>query len=307
MRAAAMSAVPAPRNTVVLGILFMCAAGTIFPVMNGLVQVLSQRYPSEQIVWARTASHLVFVLALFAPRMGLMRLVTTAAPKWQIARSMALLISTLCFFTGVKSLPLAKAASISFTAPFIVTLLAWQLLGERLSWQRLAAVALGFIGVLVVIRPGTDVFEWASLYILGSAFSYAVYQVLTRKVAGQDRAETSAVYSALVGTILMSPALPWFWTPVQSMADGALLIGLGVLGGLGHYCVARALIYAAASVVSPFQYWQMVGSVSVGYLFMGSVPDTYTWLGASIIICAGMYIGWRETREKAPAVSPGPV
>lgn len=304
MRAVMTLAAPTipARSNIALGILFMCAAGTVFPIMNGTVQLLSPRYSSEQIVWARTTSHLIFVLALFAPKFGLVRLITTVEPKWQFARSVALLISTICFFTGVKSLALAKAASISFVAPFIVALLAWPMLSERISLQRMLAVIAAFCGVLIVIRPGSDVFQWASLYILSSATAYAFYQVFTRKVAGRDPPETSAIYSALLGTVILGAVIPWFWTPVQSLSDAALLISLGILGGLGHYFVARALTYAPASVISPFQYFQMIGSVLVGYLFMGNWPDQGTWLGAAIIISAGLYIGWRETREKkAPA------
>jgi drug/metabolite transporter (DMT)-like permease len=292
------TAAPTSRASTLRGIIFMCLASTLFPVMNGLVQVLSQRYPSDQIVWLRTAGHLLFVLALFAPKYGLARLVTTNAPGWQIARSVTLLASTFCFFTGVKYLPLAKAASISFTAPFIVALLAWPMLGERLSFVRTAAVLVGFVGVLIVVQPGSDVFQWASLYIVASASCYGLYQVMTRRVAGRDKPETSAVYSALVGTVLMSFIAPWNAVPLESLTDAALLAALGILGGLGHYCVAKAMTFAPANVVAPFQYWQMIGSVIVGYLFMNSVPTAMTWLGASVIIAAGLFIGWRETREK---------
>jgi len=98
----------------------------------------------------------------------------------------------------------------------------------------------------------------------------------------------------------MSGIVPFFWITPHSLADIAMLTGLGVLGGLGHYCVARALTYGSASVVSPFHYWQIVGSVSVGYLFFGDLPDSYTWLGAALIIGSGVFIGWRETREQPP-------
>jgi drug/metabolite transporter (DMT)-like permease len=283
-----------------LGILFMLLATSLFPVMNGLVKVLSADYTSEQIIWARTASHLVFVLALFAPRYGL-RLLRTVRPGVQIARSLVLLASTTCFFSGVKFIPLAEAASISFMSPFIVALLAVPFLGEKVSPVRLIAVAVGFCGVLVVIRPGTDVFRWASLLIVGSALCYATYQILTRKVAGQDRPETSVVYSALVGTLVMTLIVPLFWTTPKSLGDALLLASLGVLGGLGHYCVARALTYATASVVSPFHYWQIVGSVLVGYLLFADLPDAYTWTGAALIIGSGLFIGWRETRERTSA------
>lgn len=289
-------AVPRP----IVGILFMCMASSLFPVMNGLVKVLSATYSSEQIIWARTASHLLFVLLLFGPKFGV-RIFRTVRPGVQLARSLVLLASTSFFFSGVKFIPLAEAASISFMAPFVVALLALPVLGERVSPGRLAAIGVGFLGVLIVIRPGSDVFRWASLLIVGSAVCYATYQILTRRVAGHDRPETSVVYSALVGTAVMSAVVPFSWIAPVSLSDALLLASLGVFGGLGHYCVAQAMTYAKASVVSPFQYWQMVGSVLVGYLLFGEMPDLYTWLGAAVIIGSGLFIGWRETRERAAA------
>jgi len=294
-------AVPRAPNRTLAGILFMLAASSLFPVMNGLVQILSARYSTEQIVWARAASHLVFIVALFAPHFGV-ALVRTATPKWQIIRSAVHLTSMICFFTGVKYLPLANAASISFTAPFFVALLAWPMLGERLTPRRLMAIAVAFLGVLIVIRPGSAVFQWASLYMLGSATCYALYQILTRKVASHDTAETSAVYSALVGTVAMGIVAPFVWTPIASWGDAALLFSLGILGGLGHYFVARAMTYAQANIVAPFGYWQLIGSVFVGYLISGYLPDQLTWIGAGIIVCAGIYIAWCETRPQ-PALA----
>ena len=292
-----------PPDRLLFGMLFMCLASTLFPIMNGLVQVLSVRYPSEQIVWARCVAHLVVVLALFAPRFGLVPLIRTTQLKWQVTRSLVLLMSTCFAFVGFKYLPLAKAASISFIAPFIVTLLAWPMLGERISLARLATVFVAFAGVVIVIRPGSDVFHWASLLALGSATCYAVYQIVTRRVAGQDRPETSAVYSVLIGTLLMSLIVPFVWVPVQSLTDAFLLFSLGVFGGLGHYCVARAMTYGPANILSPFSYWQMVGSVVVGYFVSGKLPDTWTWIGAGIIISAGLYMGWRETQAPRPSAA----
>ena len=282
-------------NRTLAGILFMLAASSLFPVMNGLVQVMSAYYSTEQIVWARAASHFVFIIALFLPAVGV-TVLRTATPKWQIIRSMVHLMSMLFFFTGVKYLPLAKAASISFTAPFFVALLAWPMLGERLTLKRFAAIVVAFTGVLIIIRPGSDVFQWASLYMLGSALCYGLYQILTRRVAGYDSAETTAVYSALVGTVVMSLAVPFFWTPIASWTDGAILFSLGIIGGTAHYFVARAMVYAQASIIAPFGYWQLIGSVVVGYLISGYLPDMFTWVGAGIIVCAGLQIAWTETR-----------
>jgi drug/metabolite transporter (DMT)-like permease len=284
-------------NRVVVGILFMCAAGSLFPVMNGLVQVLSPRYSTEQLVWARVTSHFLFILALFGSTFGV-GVLRTKQLKWQIGRSMVLLMSTAMFFSGVKHLPLAKASSISFTAPFIVSLLAWPMLGERVSPARLVTVAVGFLGVLVVIRPGSEMFHWASLLILGSAACYALYQIVTRRLAGHDLPETSAIYSAVVGTVVMSLLVPFFWSAPLSWADAGLMFSLGIIGGLGHYCVARAMVYAPANIIAPFAYWQMIGAVIVGYAITGLLPDLSTWIGAGVIIGAGLYIAWCETGRR---------
>jgi drug/metabolite transporter (DMT)-like permease len=285
---------------ILIGILFMCGAGALFPVMNGLVKELGSAYDSTQVVWARTLGHLIFVLILFAPARGLAILKSVKLP-WQLGRSLLLLASTMMFFHAVKDVPLAKAASISFTAPLMVTLLALPILGERVGLPRLLAAMVGFAGVLVVIRPGGELFQWASLLIVGSAFCYALYQIFTRKVAGFDAPETSVVYSALVGTLVTTAIVPFIWTTPVNWLDAAIMASLGVFGGLGHYCVARSLTYAPANIVTPFQYFQMIGSVVVGYLMQNHLPDAWTWLGAAIIIGSGLYIGWTETRSKAVA------
>ena len=287
-----------PGHRPLLGIGFMLLTGSLFPAMNGLAKLMSQSYSSEQVVWARTFSHLIFVLALFVPQTG-WRIVLTKRPGVQFFRSCMLITSTFLFFTAIKFVPIAQAASISFTAPLIVVILAGPMLGEKVTLSRVLAVIVGFIGVLVVIRPGAAVFQWASLLIVGSASCFAVYQVLTRRVAGFDAPETSVVYSALVGSVLMSAIVPFSWTTPGSWIDVLLLGSLGVLGGLGHYCVARAMTYAPANFLSPFQYWQMVGSVAVGYLMFAEIPDTFTWLGAALIIAAGMYVGIRGQPEKS--------
>lgn len=280
-----------------LGIFFMCVATTLFPVMNGMVQVLSRSYSSEQIIWARTAGHLLIVLLLLMPHHGF-SIFVTRQPVAQISRSLLLLASTTLFFFAVKDVPLAKAASISFMAPFFVTLLAWPMLGERINALRLGCVIAGFVGVLVVIRPGSEVFQPASLLIVGSAFCYGVYQVFTRKVAGFDRPETSVIYSALVGTLVMSCVVPFAWTTPTNMLDILLHLALGALGAGGHWCVAKAMTYGQANVISPFQYWQMIPSVIVGYVVSGLFPDAFTWVGASVIIAAGITIAVAESRRR---------
>lgn len=282
-----------PPQRVLLGILFMCAAGTLFPLMNAAAKILGAEYSSLQVSWARAFGHIVFLLALFLPRHGA-AVLRTRRPALQLTRSAILFTSNLCFFFAVVFIPLAKAASISLTAPLIVALLAWPMLRERTTPGRVVALAFGFLGVLIVIRPGSEVFHPASLFVLASATCYGLYQILTRRVAAVDSAETSALYSSAVGGIAMFAVLPFVWVTPDSLFDLALFCSLGVLGALGHYCVAWALGYAPANIVSPFQYFQMLASVAVGWLVFGDWPDAMTWLGAAVIVASGLWIGWSQ-------------
>lgn len=295
----ATSGAPSRSSRPLLGVLFMCTACALFPIMNGLVKLLAATYEPQQIVWFRIVSHLVLVAAVFMPRMGL-GLLRTRRIGTQFVSSIMMLLSTLFFFSAVKSIPVAEAISVTFVAPLAVVLLAWPMLGERITLFRLAAVVVGFGGVLIVIRPGSAVFQWASLLLLCSAICYAVYQILIRRLAGTDHPATSVFYSVLLGAIIMSVWLPFVWKMPFSWSDWALLCSLGVFGALGHYCVAKAMTYASANFVAPFNYTQMIGSVIVGYLMFSEVPDSYTWLGTAVIIGAGLMVGWQSRRPQKP-------
>ncbi|MDP1749526.1 MAG: DMT family transporter [Reyranella sp.] len=277
------------------GVLFMCIACALFPIMNGIVKLLAVSYDAQQIVWFRIVSHLVLVAAVFMPLMGL-GLLRTRRIGTQFVSSVMMLLSTLFFFSAVKYVPVAEAISVTFVAPLAVVLLAWPLLGERITLFRMAAVVVGFSGVLIVIRPGSAVFQWASVLLLGSAMCYAIYQILIRRLAGIDQPATSIFYSVLLGAILMSLWLPFVWKTPATWTDWALLCSLGLFGALGHYCVAKAMTYASANFVAPFNYTQMIGSVIVGYLMFAEVPDFYTWLGTAVIVGAGLMVGWQGRR-----------
>ena len=276
----------------------MCLAGLLFPVMSSFAKILGAEYSSLQVSWARAFGHIVFLLAAFLPRYGI-ALLRTRRPGVQVLRSAMLFTSNLCHFFALTFIPIAKAAAISQTAPLIVALLAWPMLGERTTPGRVVALGCGFVGVLIVIRPGTALFHWASLLVLLSACCYALYQILTRRVAGVDSPETSTVYSSVVGAFGMLLVLPFVWITPQGWADVAMFCGLGVLGATGHYCVAKALGYAPANIVSPFQYFQLIGSVLIGWLVFEEWPDAGVWLGAAVIIAAGLWIGWSQTRRRA--------
>src|SRR5882757_565820 len=288
---------PARVSRPLLGMLYMCAACTLFPIMNGFVKLLAVTYEPTQIVWFRIVIHLVLVALVFTPRMGL-DLFRTHRIGLQFLNSVMMLLSTLLFFSAVKYVGVAEAIAVSFVAPLAVVFLAWPILGERITPMRVAAVVVGFAGVLVVIRPGSALFQWASVLLLGSAICYAIYQIIIRRLAGVDHPATSIFYSVLLGAILMSMLVPFVWLTPKSWVDWLLLLSLGALGGAGHYCVARAMTYASANFVAPFNYTQMIGSVIVGYLMFAEVPDLYTWLGTALIVGAGLLVGWEASRRR---------
>jgi drug/metabolite transporter (DMT)-like permease len=286
-----------PSQRILAGILFMCGAGLLFPIMSGFAKFLGESgYSSLQVSWARAFGHIVFMLAFFVPRFGL-RMLKTRRPLIQLLRSTMLFSSNATNFFAITFIPLAKTASISLMAPLLVVPLARLILGERTTAGRLVALAVGFVGVLIVIRPGTELFHWASLFAVASALGYAVYQVLTRRIAGIDPPETSAIYSSVVGAFGMFLVLPFIWRTPESLRDILYFCSLGVLGALGHYLVAQALTNAPANIIAPFQYMQLIGSVAVGYFFFGDFPDVLTWVGAGIIVASGLYIGWSQTRR----------
>jgi drug/metabolite transporter (DMT)-like permease len=277
------------------GIALMCTASTLFPVMLALVQALSARYGTAQLVWARQLSQLIFLLAMFGPTLG-SRLIRTSHLGWQVLRSALLLGSTLFLYAGATFLPLARSTTITLIGPFFVALLAWPALGERLTRPRLLATAIGFVGAWFVIQPTGKMFHPASLLLVGAAFCYALFQILTRYVGRKDHPETSAVFSVMIGTVVLTFYMPFGWTPIVSGVDLALMFLLGMLGGLGHYCLALAFVRAPANLLAPFVYWQLVGAVVVGYVVSGELPDGATSIGAAIIVGAGLALAWTETR-----------
>lgn len=293
-----MAQEPVPRGTPgrtsrpLLGVLYMGVACAIFPVMNGLVKLLAATYDPAQIVWFRVTMHVVLVALVFLPRLGT-GLFRTHRIGAQLVSSVCMLLSTLCFFSAVKFVGVAEAISVSFIGPILVVLLAWPMLGERVTPLGFAAVLLGFVGVLVVIRPGSSVFQWASMLLVGSAAAYAVYQIVIRRLGATDHPATTIFYSVLLGAILMSGVLPFAWKSPVSLRDWVLLCSLGAFGGFGHYCVAKAMTFAPASLIAPLNYTQMIGSVIVGYLLFAEVPDLYTWLGTVLIVAAGLVTGWQ--------------
>ena len=287
-----------PQPEVVRGILLMCAGVALFPFMNAAVKLLGLRYPVGEIVWARFTGHLAVMLLVFLPRYG-RRLILTRRPAVQIARSLLMLGSNALFVIAIARVPLATASAIGFTSPLLVTALSVPLLHEQVGVRRWSAVVVGFLGALLVIRPGAGFQDPAVLLLLVSSAAYALYQIATRWVGFYDEAATGIVFSALLGSLVMSAVLPIVWLPPRSAVDLGLLASLGLLGGAGHYLVIRAFQAGPAAVIAPLGYVELIGTTALGYFIFGQFPDLWTWIGAAVIIASGLYIALRERRRPA--------
>lgn len=281
---------------IVRGIVQMVAATVLFVCMNAIAKGLSANLPAVEVVWARSAGHFVFIVALLGPVHGWARLFETGNFPLQIGRSLLQVGSQMLFFSAIGHVQLADATTVSFTAPFVVAAFAGPMLKERVGVSHWVAIGAGFAGALIVIRPGASMSSYL-LLILGSSVCYAFYQLLTRRVAAYDRPEASVTYSALVGTILLSLLVPFNWTTPDGASQWLGLAALGLLGAIGHYLVAHALTVAAASIISPFHYVQLIWAAAAGYLVFGDVPSAWTWLGAAVIIGSGLAIAVEQARR----------
>ena len=283
---------------VIKGIPLAMAAVFCFAIMDMMAKYLGSFYPVLALVWARYTVHILIMLVWLGPSMRL-DLVRTPRPWLQILRGLFLVASTCFFFQALRLMPMAEASAIGFMAPMLVTLLAAPLLKEKISRRRWIAVILGFIGVMIIIRPGGKVFSPAALLPLATALCFSLYQITTRKVHAENP-RTSLFYSALVGSLALSAVLLIAYVMVPfsltkpTLWHSVLIIALGAIGGVGHLVLIRALRKAPASVLAPFYYTQLVWIILFGYLAFGDFPDGWTLLGTLVIVASGMYVAYGE-------------
>ncbi len=267
----------------------------MFAVMDTTAKYLSQTYPVPAIVWARYFAQALFMLVVLGPRLKL-DLLRTQRPGLQLVRGVTLALATLLFFSALSLMPIAEAAAITFVSPLLLTALSVVLLRERVPPGAWFAVAAGFIGVLIIIRPGGAVFSPAALLPLATACCFAGYQIMTRQLAGVDSSFTTLFYAALVGTVLTSLVVPFYWHPPETLLHGFLFVALGVLGAVSHFVLIRAFHHAPASVLAPFVYTQLVAVLLLGYVVFGEFPDGGSLAGMAIIVAAGVFIALRARR-----------
>jgi drug/metabolite transporter (DMT)-like permease len=285
MKSSALRAIP-----------LMLLATLALSTLDATAKYLSQDYSVLLITWARYAGHIVLVL-FFAWRARGPRFVQTRRLGLQLTRSAFILAATLCFFTGLRYVPIAEATAVAFLSPVFVIVLARPMLGEQGTPARWLTVAAGLVGVLLIARPGGVVFQPATLLLLGMAVFNGLYQLLTRKLAGED-VYTTLFYSALVGAVAMTLAWPWIAQgPLPKLVDIPLFVLLGVLGGGGHLLLIHAYSRAPAAMITPFGYMQMVWGTLYGWMLFGHLPDAASFVGMACILAGGIWLARSERRE----------
>jgi len=282
--------------------MIVCASAC-FTTVDVSVKLLSQRYPVPLIVWARWGVQALAILAVFGPRMRGALLRTSSLPM-HLLRGVLLIVSSLCFFTALRYLPLAEATALNYTAPILVTLMA-AFLGERMTRPRWAFAIAGFIGMLAIARPGSAMLGPATLLGLAAAALYAIFQIITRKLAGETLVVLLA-YPSLVATLLLSLAVPFVHREgAYPTSDLAAFIGIGIIGSVGHLLFILALQRASASAIAPFTYTQLVWSTLAGWLVFGTFPDAWTLTGIFVIAGSGIVLTWYERwRASLPQFEP---
>lgn len=278
------------------GTLLMLAGFGAFSCADIAAKILTANYHPVQIVWTRQLGVTIGVIALIL--INGVSILKSQAPRLQIARGLCAIASALFFVFAIAYVPLADAVAVSFVAPFIVTILGAVLLGEAVGLRRWAAVFTGFLGTLIVVRPGLGVFHPAIFLVLGAATVFAARQIISRFLGRRDPTATTLAYTSMTTVAVLILPLPFIWEAPKSAGDVALMTGMALAGGLGEYLIIRALEIAHAVVVAPMQYSLIVYSTLWGFLVFGHLPDLWTWVGAFVIIASGLYTLYRETLHR---------
>ena len=271
----------------------MSAAVMCFAALDTSGKLLTRELDTIQIVWGRYTAHFLIALVLFNPfgAPGVFR-----SHNWpqELFRAALLFGSTATNFFALRYLQLDETTSIIFATPLLVALLAGPLLGEWVGPRRLAAIGVGFLGVVLVLRPGLGGLHWAASFSVLGMVCYALYSITTRKLAQVDSAATMVLLSALVPALALTPAMPFVWRMPEHATSWLLLAGTGLFGAVGHWLLTVAHRLAPASILMPFTYSQILWVVLLSYVVFHDVPSATTLLGAGIVIASGLYLLYRE-------------
>ena len=277
-------------------IILNLSAWIMLPIMDGFAKYLSSSLPVLQITWSRY----FFTIVITLPIMLIFfrkNLTWTEQPKLQLIRGLLLFCANILFFYSISIISLAKALTLAFIAPLIVTALSPVLLGEKVGFRRWAAVVTGFIGSLIVIRPGFVELNLASIAALGTGVLYGFYLIITKKLHDSDNPLLTLLLTGIVGAILGTMILPTVWVQ-PTISEWYMMFGIGFFASLGHLLLILSLKYADASKLAPFGYFEIVTNLIIGYYIFNHFPDNWTFFGLFIIISSGIYIFRREIQIK---------
>ena len=280
-----------------LAIALMCATMICFTGQDTCAKWLSASLPIAQIVWARYVG--AAVIAMIASRpLSRPTMLRSRRPRLQLLRSVLLFCSTTANIIALRKLQLSETATISFLTPVFVALLAGPVLGERVGAERMIAIALGFLGVVIATRPGTAAFQPIVLIAVAGVVCNAGYVLATRKLAGADAPQTTLVWTQIAGLVFLTPILPWVWRQPGSVGAWVIMAAMGVFGAASHGMLIVAHRFAPAPTLTPFTYTQLIWMIVSGVLVFGDWPAASTLLGAALVVACGAYLALRERRGR---------
>ncbi|CAN2976644.1 MULTISPECIES: DMT family transporter [Pseudomonas] len=277
------------------GILLIVLATFLFSSHDALSKYLAGFYPIVMVVWARYMVHTLLMAGIFLPQSGL-RVLRSKRPGMQVVRALCLLGTSLFFTTALHYIPLAEATAVNFLAPILVTALSVPLLGEHVTRGQWLAVICGFIGVVIIIHPGGELFTPAVLLPLCSALFFCFYQLLTRILSQYDSPTTSNFFAGLCNTLVMSAMVPFFWH-VPTLWHAVMMLALGTCGMTAHLMLTQAFRFAAPALLAPFGYCQIVFAGLLGWLVFSHTPDMTTLVGIGVICMSGLAAAWQQRRR----------
>jgi len=273
-------------------IILNLSAWVMLPIMDGFAKYLSSTIPVLQITWSRYFFTVIIVLPVMLIFFR-KNFKWTEQPKLQIIRGLLLFCANILFFYSISVISLAKALTLAFIAPLIVTILSPIILGEKVGFRRWSAVITGFIGSLIVLRPGFVEINFASVAALGTGFLYGIYLIVTRKLHNSDHPLLTLLLTGVVGAIIGSIIMPTVWVQ-PTLTEWYMMFAIGFFASVGHLLLILSLRYADASKLAPFGYFEIITNIIIGYYFFNHFPDNWTFFGLFVIISSGIYIFRRE-------------
>ena len=281
------------------GVLWMLLGMSCIGIVDAAAKYLGVRLNGIEVAWGYFVATFTCVAGYaLATRTSRTRPLRSRRPWLQAGRAACLVSSLSCLFVSLNYLPLAEATAINFTGPLFIVALSGPLLGERIGLGRWLAVTVGMAGALVVVRPGSEVFHWASLLPLVGAFFFALFNIVTRLLRADDSTLATLVHTFGIGSVLMSPMLPLVWI-APTPAECLLFAATGVLGFAAHFSIVRSLELADASTVAPLNYVRLVWAIGIGFALFGDLPGAATLAGGALIVASGLHVLWREAGGEA--------